>query len=300
MAVTITWPRHPRAGYSANSARATTISGKYWVQLRNTSNAYVNAMQVTTLKRAQDIAKRLNDLFANYPGADLDFITPSWENGCYVVAWSGTRAAKDGSIYDTIGSKNDKGIVYENLYSGCSSDHDDYPYRSRSNMELIASVTDADADLLGLPHWKIALQWANGIRSPINGWNCIKNSTQQSRYEKDVGLYIPKLVDPKDSCYTGNSRDVQATYYGCGELQPNVTTANNDIFHCCDLTVARPDSLEKVLLLNTWVKITNKNNGKSVVARVTDTCPTAALDLTAGGVAYALNCYNGTVTISKP
>ena len=177
MAVTITWPRHPRAGYSANSARATTISGKYWVQLRNTSNAYVNAMQVTTLKRAQDIAKRLNDLFANYPGADLDFITPSWENGCYVVAWSGTRAAKDGSIYDTIGSKNDKGIVYENLYSGCSSDHDDYPYRSRSNMELIASVTDADADLLGLPHWKIALQWANGIRSPINGWNCIKNST---------------------------------------------------------------------------------------------------------------------------
>lgn len=62
MAVTITWPRHPRAGCSANSARATTISGKYWVQLRNTSNTYVNAMQVTTLKRAQDIAKRLNDL----------------------------------------------------------------------------------------------------------------------------------------------------------------------------------------------------------------------------------------------
>lgn len=179
MAVTITWPRHPRAGCSANSARATTISGKYWVQLRNTSNTYVNAMQVTTLKRAQDIAK-------------------------------------------------------------------------------------------------------------------------QSRYEKDVGHYIPKLVDPKDSCYTGNSRDVQATYYGCGDMQPNVTTANNDIFHCCDLTVARPDSLEKALPLNTWVKITNKNNGRSVVARVTDTCPTAALDLTAGGVAYALNCYNGTITISKP
>ena len=123
MAVTITWPRHPRAGCSANSARATTISGKYWVQLRNTSNAYVNAMQVTTLKRAQDIAKRLNDLFANYPGADLDFITPSWENGCYVVAWSGTRATQNGSIYDTIGTKNDTGIVYENLYSGCYSDH---------------------------------------------------------------------------------------------------------------------------------------------------------------------------------
>ena len=84
------------------------------------------------------------------------------------------------------------------------------------------------------------------------------------------------------------------------QTRPNVTTANNDIFHCCDLTVARPASLVNVLPLNIWVKITNKNNGRSVVARVTDTCPTAALDLTAGGVAYALNCYNGPITISTP
>lgn len=292
---TITWPRQPRSGEPANRAEGVTLSGKYWVRIKNTSGSYVSAIQVTTLARAQTIASRLNEVFAE-PGADLDFITPGWENGSYVVLWSGTKAAQNGSIYTNFGNGGTQ-TAYENLYCGCYSDSHSYAYRSRSYVKVIATVTDADVQLSRLNPWALALQWANAIRNPVNGWNCAKNCTQEETYKQAVGLTIPQLKVPTKS-YTGN-KQVIGTFYGDGELQPNLTTSNNDFFHCCDLTVARPTSMKSVLALNTWIKVTY--GSKSVVARVTDDCGMDILDLSSGGVAYALNCYGReSVTISAP
>jgi len=293
---TITWPRQPRSGELANRAEGVTLNGEYWVRVRNTSGTYVSAIQVTTLNRAKTIAERLNEVFAE-PGADLDFITPGWENGSYVVLWSGTKAAQNGSIYDNFGSRSNLQTAYENLYCGCYSASNNYTYRSRSYVKVIATVTDADVQLSRLNPWALALQWANAIRNPVNGWNCAKNCTEEQRYKEAVGLTIPQLKVPTKS-YKGNT-SVIGTFYGDGELQPNLTTSNNDFFHCCDLTVARPTGMFSTLDLNTWIKITYGN--KSVVARVTDDCGENTLDLSSGGVAYALNFFGKeSVTISAP
>lgn len=297
MAATLTWPRQPQAGQVANYARYRVIDGEYWVELQKTSTTYSPAVRVTTPSRAQEIAKRLNAIFA-IPGADLDFITPGWENGSYVVLWSGTVAAQDMSLITRFG-ENGEYTAYENLYCGCVSNSHSYAYRSRSNVKVIATVTAADETLLGMEPWKIALMWANSIRKPVTGWDCAKDCTDESHYLYSPGLTITQLKNPGSKCYSGK-KNVLATFYGDGELQPNLTTKNEDIFHCCDLTVARPKNMtDAEMPMNSWIRITY--GSKSVVARVTDICGTNALDLTSGGVAYALNCYGSeTVTISAP
>ena len=287
------WPRQPRSGNYSNHARKQLISGKYYIQLRNADGSeYQNAFYVNSASRADTIVSRLNSIFDVYPGADLDFITPSYMDGVYVVIWPGVVWFNDSSFSTyTTGD----GTTYENIYAGCYTNYNSYTYRSKSNVKLIATVTNDDITAYGTDPWKIALTWANGIRNPINGWNCTKDSTGGNLIS---GGTIPQLKVPTAN-YTGTSITRTATFYGSGETQPHFTTANNDIFHTCDLTVAVPSDLTSTLALNRWVKITYGT--KSVVARTADICGTTSIDLTAGGVAYALNCYGGgSVQISSP
>jgi rare lipoprotein A len=286
------WPRQPRSGNSENRASVLRVGTKYYIQLKNSSGSYENAFYLKDYTRATIIRDRLNSLFDDNPGADLDFITPSWENGCYVVVWSGVKWFQDLDVYtDTLS----QGRTYENLYAGCYSDYKSYAYRSRSNVVLLATITNDDTDEYSVGAWELALTWANSIRKIVNGWNCTKDSSKESSLSSTVRT-IPNLIVPTSS-YTGN-KTVDSSYYGAGEAQPNFYTANGDIFHCCDLTVARPKGTTW-LKMNQWVKISYGN--KSVVARVTDSCGTDKLDLSSGGVAYALECYGGeTVTCSAP
>lgn len=41
---------------------------------------------------------RLNSIFDDYPGTDLDFITPSYTDGMYVVIWFGVVWFNDSSF----------------------------------------------------------------------------------------------------------------------------------------------------------------------------------------------------------
>lgn len=282
------WPRQPRSGCAANEADYVASGSRYYVRLKNSSGTFTNAFSVNTQARANTVAQRLNELF-DEDGADLDFITPGYANGYYVVLWSRTCWFRDNSFSDY---STNHGTTYENLYAGCVKPKANGTYYAYANEEplIIATVTSADTNYYGTDAWEIALTWANAIRNLVNGWNCSKDSTGTLLNSG----YIYKLKVPTAS-YSGN-RTLSATYYGAGELQPNFTTANNDFFHTCDLTVARPKGTT-YLALNSFVRVTYGT--KSVVARVTDTCGTSNLDLSCG-LANALGFTSGSVTISAP
>jgi hypothetical protein len=288
--VMATLPRHPRSGNTANQARSVTTSGQYWVQLTNASGTWTNAIRVTDSTRASTIATRLNDIFA-ISNADLDFISPSYDpdTSTYTVVWSGVKW--DSSFTTTT---TNMGSTSEYLYTGCH--FGTQSFRSKTNVKLIASVTSADMTLLGLTAWQIAFNWANGIRGIVNGWNCSKDST--GGYLISNG-YIPNLISVGGN-WSGTSTTIAGSYYGLGETQPNFTIANTEIFHTCDLIVARPNTTNNTSWpLNRWIKVTYNN--KSVVARIADVCGTAKVDLSAGGVAYSLGFPgSGNVTVSTP
>lgn len=283
------WPRQPRSGNPENEAEVASRTTRFYVRLKNTSDEFTSAFYVSSQARAEEIVDNLNEIFA-IPGADLDFITPGYKNGAYVVLWSGTKWFQDQSYADTTNA----GKTYENLYAGCvkynSEAGENYKYYKASNSKVIATITSSDAANYDMDEWELALEWANAIRNIVNGWNCSKDSTGDLVHNGKIN----RLAVP-DTSYTGN-RSITATYYGAGERQPAFTTANNDIFHTCDLTVARPKGTT-YLSIDSWVKVTY--NGKSIVARVTDTCGTSALDLSCG-LATALDFTSGTVTISAP
>lgn len=295
------FPRQPRTGNPSNNAKVVVSGGKNWIALRNTSGTYVNSFYVSTKNRATIICNTLNNLFDNYPGADLDFITPSYMNNCYVVAWSGVKWFEDKSFSTTT---TNHGTTYENLYASCQINNahydDNYAYSSRAdNFMVLATVTNDDTQAYGIPAWELALKWANAIRSPINGWNCGKDCTKQSVFEENFALTIPQLKTPTQSI-SQTASNLGCTIYGLGEKLPGFNTGNMDLFHTCDLTIAQ--SPYRKLGYNKWVKITY--NGKSVVARVTDqsSLPENKIDLSAG-VAYALGitgALSGGLTISPP
>ncbi len=282
------WPRQPRLGCMGNQARRNSVGNQHWIQLRNCSGSWVNAFYVTTSSRADIISSRLNSIFQNYPGADLDFITPSWENGSYVVVWSQVVWFQNQS-HSTVNGGG--GRTYENLYAGCVSSLYSYPYRSRTNVHIIATVTNDDIQAYGANPWEMALQWANSIRSPMNGWNCTKDAVNTTLY---CNGQICQLTTPTSS-YSDSSLQLTATYYGAGETLPSFFTGNYNVFHTCDLTVARPAN--RTWPYNSWIRVTANN--VSVVARVIDVSDINSIDLSSGGVAYALG-YPNQVTVSAP
>lgn len=286
--------RQPRSGTRQNNARYLKSGTRYNIQLLDlavATTSYRTAFSVETADRAQTICNRLNEIFKNNK-ADLDFITPGYSKGSYVVLWSGTTWLGKKEFTEV----TEAGNTYEDLYRGCKLpwyDESGAHYYEYCDYEPsnIATVTDSDIAYNKKSAWEIAFDWANSIRSIVNGWNCSEGATFPLIFEGKIYKLQPVI-----GTYN-SSRSVSATYYGAGETQPSATTANNDIFHTLDLTVAIPKGNAPKLELNTWVKVTY---GKvSVVARVTDQCGTSKLDLSTG-LANALGFKDGTVTISTP
>lgn len=143
--------RQPRSGTRQNHARAVynSSTGRYDVQLINLSveaTTYGTAISVESLERASAIAERLNKIFTD-GRADLDFVTPGYSNGCYVVLWSGTTwLGKDVYVQRT-----GCGDTYENLYRGCKLPNidDDYYEYSDGSPTIIATVTLPDVNSYG-------------------------------------------------------------------------------------------------------------------------------------------------------
>jgi rare lipoprotein A (peptidoglycan hydrolase) len=143
----------------------------------------------------------------------------------------------------------------------------------KSDKRFIVAATSADSSY----PWWTALRWAENIREQIN--------------ETVRALFIPpnKGTVNDGSAYTNK----KGSNYGCGEPL-NKYTANTEVFHTCDLTVAVnvwtvPDFQSR------WVKVSYPSTGKTRVLRVNDYGPdpdlNRAIDFTCRGSTKALGVY---------
>jgi hypothetical protein len=144
-----------------------------------------------------------------------------------------------------------------------------------SDKRLIVGLT---ADDSRYPWWSAA-RWAQNIRDAV--------ITYVTR------LFLPAGVGlTADGPVLANRR---GSNYGCGEPL-NRGTANLEVFHCCDLTVAITASVYEVPdKTSRWVRVTYPSTGRSAVLRVNDLGPAAwtgrTIDLTCRGSTKALGIY---------
>ena len=288
------YPRQPRPGCHANHARVIHVAGNhrhYVVQCRTCSGGWFGVAQFRHVAGANTLKENLNGVFSR-PAADLDFIHPTkLPEGNYAVVWAGVAWCQAGNCKTKVG----------NCDGGAGVSHTTFEsiYKSQGGV-VLKRVTKEDTDWYGRPPWKIALSWANNIRKPINGWNCSKGAQPPYSTGPLFGGIILPLHAATDWDYPPIK--MTATVYGYGECQPSFLTANGEIFHTMDLTLAVPykgrDS--KKWARNQWVKISNRATGRSVRARLTDVCGCQHVDLSRG-VARALKMAGtGTVTVSRP
>ncbi|MGG6270571.1 septal ring lytic transglycosylase RlpA family protein [Leptolyngbya sp. AN03gr2] len=115
----------------------------------------------------------------------------------------------------------------------------------------IFTVSDRLSSQLGRPAELIAIDWVNNLRIALG---------QTSIPIADAQMEMYQLAK------TDNSIDGMASWYG--PYFHGRQTANGEIFDQNDLTAAHP-----TLPLGTFLKVTNRLNGKSLVVRVNDRGP---------------------------
>jgi hypothetical protein len=286
------YPRQPRPGCHANHARVVHVGGghrHFSVQCRTCNGGWFSVAQFRHVAGANTLKQNLNSVFSR-PAADLDFIHPTrLPDGDYAVVWSGTTWCRQGNCKTTVGDcSGGKGhTTFESLY--------------KAQGELVLKrVTKEDIDWYGRPPWKIALSWANNIRKPINGWNCTKGAQPPLSTGPVFGGVILPLHAATDWDYPPVK--MIATVYGYGECQPSFLTANGEIFHTMDLTLAVPYAHygTKKWARNQWVKIGFRPTGRTVRARLTDVCGCDHVDLSRGVARYLKMQGTGKVTVSRP
>jgi hypothetical protein len=288
------YPRQPRPECVANSARVVHAGGThrhYEVQCRTCHGGWQSVAQFRHVAGANTLKHNLNSVFSK-PAADLDFIHPTkLPDGDYAVVWAGVLWCQGGNCHTRVGNcdggPGDSHVTYESLY--------------KSQGEVVLKrVTKDDTDWYGRPPWKIALSWANNIRDPINGWNCTKGAQPPVDGGAYFGGTIPALHAASDWNYPPVR--MTATVYGYGECQPNFQTANGEIFHTMDITLAVPHKHYDTpkWARNQWVKISNRRTGRSVRARLTDVCGCDHVDLSHGTARALKMTGTGMVTVSRP
>lgn len=155
-----------------------------------------------------------------------------------------------------------------------------------SGQALITPVAIEDVALHGMQRWEIAMVFANNIRAALESTNT--DSLGRSPIRQ---LAAASVITPTGTLYTG-----QATYYGEPETQgltqnsaSNIcssNTANGDIFHPLDFTLALSASLYSQYA-NRWVQVCA--GSLCIAGRVTDSSgPSGPADLAKGGLAIPL------------
>lgn len=293
-------------------------AGLYCNDARHEANkTYVNDAWVMTFAdtgwatgtaRAQRAAERLNAIFTDWafePYRDLDFITPSYQlslNGGYCVVCPRVvynDAQVGGKTYfKTSGcgpcnleGRGGAGIcggsalcLPENLYHLDNTSDD-----LSAAQTLVTPVAIEDEALHGMKRWQIALEFANKIRGAVVGGY---NGDALGRQIQQLDPAIPSSpsglpVFSGEGAYYGNPN---APYYqGQSSGNPNniccARTANGDIFHPLDLTIALPSAVFSQYQ-NQWVQVCYAGQ-PCIAARVTDISPGTA-DLAYGGLAIPL------------
>jgi len=145
----------------------------------------------------------------------------------------------------------------------------------KSDKRLIVAATPDDS---ARPWWSV-LVWARSIRDLVD--------------PSTSSLYLPAGDGTANdgSAYTNR----KGSNYGCGEPL-NRGTANLEVFHCCDLSVAINDGIYSVPdRASRWVNVTYPATGRTAILRVNDVGPASwtgrQIDLTCRGSSKALGIY---------
>ena len=275
-----TVPRQPRSSCASNQARKIQINDPggilYVVQCKTCGGSWSEVATFRDGTQADNMVSNLNGIFA-IDNADLDFIhIHRAADDQYRAVWSGVKWFNDHSNITELCDTSKK--TYEPLYKA-------------NGITVIKNVTQADENFYGRDPWSVAYLWVKNIKAVVNGWNCSKDATNLSLIASG---FIP--VPPTQTNWSRGTISKAGSHYGLGECQPNLATANGEIFHTMDFIIAVPN--DETWGLNEWVKVTF--NGKSARARVTDRAGRPKIDLSRGLSEYLNFQGSGTITLSNP
>lgn len=214
--------------------------------------------------------------------------TITWPNGAYALVHTHVHCQDPCTTSFSCRTET----IQECIYAGCQLSicgGATYPRASKATwqLDLIYIRTEDMACYFNDPPWDLALFFANQIRGLVDA-----KDGRPGAFARDP---IAQLVTAGLNNYAGPVIDRTATVYLVGEIVCDFATncfGGAETAHTADLTIAVSPALQGAGLgCNTWVRVTNLNNGRNVVARVTDTAPSAPMpevDATGGGIAYAL------------
>ena len=115
----------------------------------------------------------------------------------------------------------------------------------------IFTVSDSLANRIGRPAELLAIEWMNNLRIALGQTSISLADAQTEMHHLEI---------------TNSNIDGMASWYG--PYFHGRQTANGEIFNQNELTAAHP-----TLPLGTFLKVTNRLNGKSIVVRVNDRGP---------------------------
>ncbi|MEK3763263.1 septal ring lytic transglycosylase RlpA family protein [Paenibacillus sp. FSL P4-0338] len=257
----------------ANTATVNLITGDVY-------GLYINGKYIVgdTFSRVDAVKQRLNYIFAD-PNRDLDFITPSYENGQYVISCPRVRrnVGQVTYLYDTNGSdgwKQHPSKLYEPTHWSNSG----------------ASTTQtAIMTASGPMPWHNALLTANQIRAAVNpnfasaaGDNPLKALVAPTNTGASVQSVISSSArcdfygHPCQGTAAGTTSPSCSGYSDLSAYQniSNTTVGNGEVLHPVDLTCAMTSTNSwSSTYRNKYIKVTNLSNNQSIVVRVTDTAP---------------------------
>ncbi|WP_342476545.1 hypothetical protein NYE24_20570 [Paenibacillus sp. FSL H7-0350] len=112
----------------ANTATVNLITGDVY-------GLYINGKYIVgdTFSRVDAVKQRLNYIFAD-PNRDLDFITPSYENGQYVISCPRVRrnVGQVTYLYDTNGSDGGNSIRLNSMNRPTGATQEQVPPKRQS------------------------------------------------------------------------------------------------------------------------------------------------------------------------
>lgn len=251
----------------ANTASYTYIGGANMYSIRvNGNHVYYTSSAGT----ADTITTRLNRIFGD-PDRDLDFITPSYYNGCYVVCCPKVRRNAGLTYLKNGTSKNMK--LYENTIFADST--------TNANQTAILTITGSSNP------WYEALLIANNIRNYITA---NFNPLHGSQYIYRLAAPTNNTVTVDRTLYTNANLNffgeicqgvvnndnyicTHSYFGGTVERISGTSTANGEVFHPMDL-VAAVSSSDFSAYKNKYVKVTYQS--LSIVVKIVTTMPPTA------------------------
>lgn len=271
----------------------------------STYEILVNGSLITgrTESEANTISQRLNNIFSDTK-RDLDFITPSYVNGQYVVCCPRVR-------------RDNNEITYLYDTSNGSSGWRNFPAKLYEPTNWVNTNNSSQTAILTIPTtatkpWLDAINIANRIRAAVvPSYNDAANRTMRQLIIPTNQGTTTALISSSAHCAfyghpcQGTRGGTTSPDCGYGDLNAyqnilNTVSHNNEVLHPCDLTAAMTSTNSwNTTYRNKWIRVTNRSNNSSIVVKVTDTAPAnKGVELTyAAWVAIGKPSGNNSVSI---